>query len=104
MQNQILTKVIYTCIHKHISFFAPLSIYLFYVLRHCFDLQTLQISEGYPLRIEEALKPLSANPTKWSNTLKQFVGKLPTNCLKLFDHFMELSLKGLSGRKLQDLL
>ena len=23
--------------------------------------------------------PLSANPTKWSNTLKQFVGKLPTD-------------------------
>ena len=22
------------------------------------------------------LNPLSANPTKWSNTLKQFVGKL----------------------------
>ena len=25
------------------------------------------------------LNPLSANPTKWSNTLKQFVGKLLTN-------------------------
>ena len=25
--------------------------------------------------------PLSASPTKWSNTLKQFVGKLPMNCL-----------------------
>ena len=24
--------------------------------------------------------PLSANPTKWSNTLKQFVDSLPTNC------------------------
>ena len=23
---------------------------------------------------------LSVNPTKWSNTLKQFVGKLPTSC------------------------
>ena len=27
------------------------------------------------------LNPSSANPTKWSNTLKQFVGNLPKNCL-----------------------
>ena len=40
--------------------------------------------------------PLSSNPIKWSNTLKQFVAKLPTNCLSLFDHFVELTLKGLS--------
>ena len=43
------------------------------------------------------LNPLSANPTKWSNTLKQFVGKLPTNCLSVFGHFMGLALKGLIG-------
>ena len=41
------------------------------------------------------LNPLSANPTKWSNTVKQFVGNLPTNCLNVFDHFMKLALKGL---------
>ena len=40
--------------------------------------------------------PLSANITKWSNILKQFVGKLPTNCLSVFDHFAVLALKGLS--------
>ena len=39
--------------------------------------------------------PLSANPTKWPNTLKQFVGKLPTNCLSVFGHFDNLALKGL---------
>ena len=39
--------------------------------------------------------PLSANPTTWSNTLKQFVGNLPKNCLSVFDHFAELALKGL---------
>ena len=39
--------------------------------------------------------PLSANPTKWSNTHKQFIGKLPTNCLSVFDHFVKLELKGL---------
>ena len=35
----------------------------------------------------------STNPTKWSNTLKQFVSKLSTNCLSVFDHFMRLALK-----------
>ena len=42
-----------------------------------------------------SFNPLSANPTKWSNTLKQFVGKLPTNSLNLFNHFVGLALKGL---------
>ena len=41
------------------------------------------------------LNPLSAHPTKWSNTLKEFVGNLPTNCLSVFDHFVKLALKGL---------
>ena len=41
------------------------------------------------------LNPLSANITKWSNTLKQFVGKLLANCLSVFDHFVGLVLKGL---------
>ena len=36
---------------------------------------------------------LSTNFTKWSNTLKQFVGNLPTNCLNVFDHFVGLALK-----------
>ena len=41
------------------------------------------------------LNSLSANPTKWSNTLKQFVDNLPTNCLNVFDNFVGLTLKGL---------
>ena len=41
------------------------------------------------------INPLSANPTKWSNTLKQFVGELPANCLSALDHFVGLALKGL---------
>ena len=36
-------------------------------------LELCQISKS------EFLNPLSANPTKWSNTLKQFVGKLLPN-------------------------
>ena len=38
---------------------------------------------------------LNTNTTKWSKTLKQFFGKLPTNCLSVFDHFVGLALKGL---------
>ena len=37
--------------------------------------------------------PFSANFTKWSNTLKQFVGNMPKNCLSVFDHFVGLMLK-----------
>ena len=36
--------------------------------------------------------PLSSNPTKWLNILKQFVSNLPMNCLNVFDHFMGLTL------------
>ena len=43
------------------------------------------------------LNPLSSNFTKWSNTLKQIVDKLPTNCLSVFDHFVRLALKGLKS-------
>ena len=39
---------------------------------------------------------LNANPEKWSNTLKQIVGNLPTICLSVFDHFMNLALKRLT--------
>ena len=42
-----------------------------------------------------SVNPLSTNPEKWSNTLKQIVGNLPTICLSVFDHFMNLALKGL---------
>ena len=38
------------------------------------------------------LNPLNANRTKWSNILKQFFGKLPTNCLSVFDHFVGLTI------------
>ena len=41
-------------------------------------------------KISIFLNPLSANPNKWSNTLKQFVGKL-----RVFEHLLELAFKGL---------
>ena len=34
------------------------------------------------------IDPLNVNFTKWSNTFKQFVGNLPTNCLSVFDYFV----------------
>ena len=44
---------------------------------------------------EKHINPLSANPEKWSNILKQIVGNLPAICLSVFDHFMNLALEGL---------
>ena len=44
--------------------------------------------------------PLSVNPTKWSNTLKQFVRNFPRSCLSVFDHFVILALKELTQIKL----
>ena len=43
-----------------------------------------------------SFNPLSTNPVKWSNTLEQFVNKLPMNCLSVFDHSVGLALKELS--------
>ena len=40
------------------------------------------------------INPLSAKFIKWSNTLKQIVGNLPTICLSMFDHFSGLAFKG----------
>ena len=45
--------------------------------------------------LKQELNPLSANPTKCSNTIKQFAGNLPTNYLSVFGHFVGLALKGL---------
>ena len=39
--------------------------------------------------------PLSANPIKWSNSIKQFFVNFPTNCLSVFDHFVKSALKEL---------
>ena len=46
--------------------------------------------------VQKFLNPLSTNFTKWSNTRKQFVSKLSTNCFSVFYHFVGLALKGLS--------
>ena len=38
--------------------------------------------------------PLNGNPTKWSNKLKQFVGKIADQLLSVLNHFVGLTLKG----------
>ena len=43
----------------------------------------------------DIFNPFSAKLRKWPNTLKQFVGNLPTNSLSVFGHFVGLALKGL---------
>ena len=42
------------------------------------------------------VNPLNANRTKWSNTLKHFVSKFPTNYLSMFDQFVGFALNGLN--------
>ena len=73
----------------------------------------LEISQNFPFakfnrrkkseKVNSEMKinvnPLSANITKWSNTLKQFFSKLPTNCFSVFDHFVGLALKRLKTRQ-----
>ena len=65
---------------KHAAFFFKGSL----AVRHLFRLW---------LKRYLKLNPLRANPTKWSNTLTQFVRNL--SCLGVFDHFVRLPLKGL---------
>ena len=68
---------------KIITFLKVAFVMLFYVQNVSQGFRTLKVN------------PLSINPTKWSNTLKQLVGNLPTNCLSVFDYLMKLALKGL---------
>ena len=49
--------------------------------------------EGSAIHPVVVVNPLSTSPTKWSNTLKQFVGLKPTNCLSEFNHFVGLAQK-----------
>ena len=59
------------------------------------DQKDLKLSFLEIFSTPDLLNFLSANPTKWPNTVKQFVGNLLTNCLSVFDHFVKLALKRL---------
>ena len=65
----------------------------------CMCEKYIKSTNHFSLQCPLFLNPLSANPTKWSNTLKIFAGSLPTNCLGVFDHFVELAFKGLKKGK-----
>ena len=65
------------------------------ILHYSIKLNENEESYPYFAHVDLDMNSLSANPTKWSNTLKHFIGKLPTNCLCVFDHFVGLALKGL---------
>ena len=55
----------------------------------------LNLEEDLWRRFCNILLRIDLSITKWSNTLRQFVGKLSTNCLSVFDRFVGLALKGL---------
>ena len=61
------------------------------IYKNCFEQKLRGLSKFWWTNFN----PLSTNLTKWSHMLKQFVGKLPTNCLNVFDHFVGLALKEL---------
>ena len=73
------------------------------LIKSCVNIPIIQISFMYILKtraiesIKISYNPLNINPEKWSSTLKQIVGNLPTICLSVFDHFMNLALKGLKS-------
>ena len=51
---------------------------------------------------ERSYTKIKRHFTKWSSTLKQFIGNLPTNCLSVFDHFVGLALKGVKVMEIQN--
>ena len=67
----------------------------FFITAKCDKFPHMQKQPPEVFYKKAVLNPLSTNPAKWSNTLKKFVGKLRTNCLSVFDHFVKLALKGL---------
>ena len=58
-----------------------------------FHFQTLSLNQGINLHCMKYLNPLSANPTKWPNTLKQFVGNSVGNLLIYMLWGLDMSIK-----------
>ena len=54
-------------------------------------------------KIKTAFNPLSANPTKWSKHTQTIRRQQSMNCLSVFDHFVNLALKGLKSWRLYGL-
>ena len=95
-RNEVSYQIFHSFLVNHYwSGSFTLSSFFFY----CFDLPFLKKPEFILTATKCIFFNLctslwsSANPTKLSNTLKQFVGNLPTNCLGVFDRFVILTLK-----------
>ena len=80
------TKVKVQSIHKLQPFLCSLSPTIFWYF---------QVVEEWNTDVKW-VSPLSANPTKWSNTLKEFIGNLPMTCLSVFNIWWGWRLKGWS--------
>ena len=97
--NKISSKI--SCLITSGSYYCTIpvtitKIYKFWIKQEQIRIfYSLNIKSQWSWKSLQTINPLSANPTKWSNTLKQFVGKLPANCLSVFDDFVKLVLKGL---------
>ena len=104
----VIATVMAPCFHDYMNIYTYIHFPIIWTSKEC-------KSEHYPqlwsdINLKKKLWPVygvievfvfkSLSPTKWWNTLKQFVGRLPTNCLSVFDHFVGLALKGLTLRKL----
>ena len=86
-----------------VSFLLTFNIFhiLIWCLRCWLCTSKCQLGVFYSNCIGIIINPVSASSTKWSNLLKQFICKLPTNCLSVFDHFVGLALKGFTIARFQ---
>ena len=84
------------CVCVYIYIYIYIYVYVYYI---CICVCVYMYRFGfvnYFMKNVEGFNPLNSNITKWSNKLKQFISKLPKNCLSVFDHFVRLALKGLT--------
>ena len=82
--NISLEEIIKNCVNN-----------LYFNNSYCVKLTRIGVFDLLNSLLYDVLNPLSPNFPKWSKTLKQSVGNMPTNCLSVFDHFVGLALKEL---------
>ena len=97
----LLSFVFFVFFYYFLNFGCSFLFYLFFTLFLLLPLLLLSSVSISCVNISclsgfSLINPLSAKFIKWSNTLKQIVGKLPTICLSVFDHFSGLAFKEIS--------
>ena len=75
--NDTLCSTYVLCPHDFDIFVKDVGLKLVKLMIKRFEINSIKINS---LPITVNLNSLSTNPTKWSNILKQFVGKLPKLC------------------------